>query len=652
MLEIAPRLLELLSEQALPIGSGLFVLSALAGARAKSEKNPGILLFSIFILCLGALCISYEIFKISAESAIILSGVSYLLMFTASLWILPRLRASINFTPARAKEITWGLCLIGAAALPIRFWELSAFAKVHHCEQNISALMALGVLENGVPLFVSSFNTEPGAFLQFLPSDNFFADPVALLTMMFGPSMITLKLLALIFGAAAIVLVFWVGNRWLGFAPGFFAAILLGLSPYMIGLSREIIYAYGLIVPYSLLVIHFLLKSIDRPSFLNLFGAAVLAFGAFYIYFPALVLFPLVLGFWSIYFLASRGFRSKSAAPLFWALILALPILVPYFYMLYWDERYNYLGDLARYMRDESRLNNTDIFNMISSAAAAYWPSRFFVGEPMNFLAGVGHIWGKTNGQHLPLEALAFFVGLAFSILNFRKSAAHQVIIILFALATLPGLLSSPTERRYLVEQCAFYLIAGQGLALVCKFAADLFKGRFTRIFVGALCLLVYGAINYGLFIDRARAVPRFPNREAAEMIAARLNTRKDSAAIFTWEDQDSCTVPGLAGYLAWNKTSGRWQMTARRMVPEFKDLRSFESSSWPSEIKTVRIFMRRSMLKEPKAVEKIIRRWGGGPEDNITLGDEIFWIDAARGDFSKTRDFICANLLDCPRDH
>lgn len=643
------KLLELISLESMTLAGIVFVLAALIGIQSKRTRSLEALLVSLFVFGLGAGLASYSIFKYSPSAALIISGLSCLLLFAASLWILSKLRPPEAPACSGKGQMLAAFLLISAAGLPIRLWELPSLGRVHHCEQNVSAEMAMGVLERGVPLFVSSFDTDPKTFLQFLPSDNLFADPLALLTLAFGPSMLTLKMLALIFGICGILLLFWVGIRWLGFMPGLAGALLLALSPYMIGLSREVIYAYGLIVPYSLLTIHLLLKSLDRPTFLNFFGAAALAFGTFYIYFPALVLFPLVLGAWAAYYPTDRVFRERSGNALLYALIAALPILVPYFYMLYWDSRYHYLGNLARYMHDESRFHSPSLLFILKGAAAAYWPSRFFVGEPMNFLAGIGHIWGKTNGQHLPFEALSFFVGLAAAILRFRQSKAQQILVVLFVAASLPGFLSSPTERRYLVEQCAFYLIAGQGLAVILIYGGRLMPTFAARAAAGGLVFILGVLLNYGLFMDRALAVPRYFNREAAELIAARLNSGEQAGAIFAWEDEDVCVIPGLAAYLSWNESLGRRRQIAARLRPDFNELKTFDAGDWPPELNSVRIFMRRSLLRDGIAVQRVIDRFGKGPGDNLISGEEIFWIDVQRSEFAAARDFLCGNVLNCP---
>ncbi len=651
-------------------GIAMIAIAIIACRYKKLGRKQYLRLFTAgtVIAATLSLLVAYIKYEAQPGSALILATAGYLLAAAFSFVI--SLKSAVESENLREPRISISLLMVLLAALPIRFWELSKYAAVHHSEQNIPFNLAIGVLETGHSLFLTSTDLTPGKFLLFVPSDNFFADPLAVLTWLFGSSLITLKVLPMIFGILGVCLIFYIGCRWFSISVGFWAAFLLGISPYMIGLSREFTYPYGFIIPYTLLTFHFLLLSLEKPKFIYFFVASALSYFTQYIYFAALVLFPYVFGTWCLYFLLDKNWRKCAAPPMFFGALLALPVIIPYWYFMYRDDIYHYVGGLSRYMYNESRFHHlSNFWAQFGAALKDYWSGQFFIGKPIHFLAGIGLMQGYSNAQHLPVECVFFFLGLGACLASLKRSRTTQALFILLTLSIPPGFFSKYEERRFLVEQIPFYLIAGQGavwtIRHLCPSDEKKLSGVNVFCFMAFYCLTII--TSWQVFIDRAVAKSSdiacgdpcgFCTTEITNEVAETIKTHPDELAVIAWQDYNA--AKGLVEYLVWDPTLRTNSWIKAHIFEDARRSLLLKSITPAADIRYVRFYFRTayspqiwdtaSFKQELNLAQASGRKWQMTyPLENLReKKDQLFWLRVPSQDKSAAVDFVCKNLISC----
>ena len=650
-------LLDWLQSHAAAVCAGLFVVSVLVTAGALwcliFRRGPARMFLALagVLSALFALQTAYLEHLLTAQESLVLGVLGYAVVFCTGFCLGRVDELPAREQPSRAQALLV-LSLIVVLALPARVWELEKYGKVLHTEHMITVGTAVQALQSGESVYLSSMNPAPEKYMRFFQSDNFFADPLALVFLVFGKSVTALKIIPILFGIATIAMLFFFMLHWFGLTSAAVSALFYAVSPYIMGLNREVLYHHSPLIAYALLTLHFLLLTLERPRFRYFFFAGALAYFSFYLYFPAWILFPLVLGAWCFYFLVDAQWREQAAAPMFYGALYALPVLFPFLYLVCREDVYHAVKPLFSYMHDTSRLEFADpLPQRLLQAGDSFLRSQFFFGKPTHFLSGIDRLDGSSNALHQPLEAVFFFLGLGLVCRLVPRSRRCQVLLTFFLLAVLPGFLSVNTERRYLVEKAAVFVLAGLGGAAL--FAA--LKARAPRyLLVQALALstgvYLLSITGLAVFADRARSVAPFLEREAAQIMAREAEDAPGELMVTTWWDYGGAQA--LARFFLWDGHGERWQEVEARFFQDQGNLRSVTELDF-SRFRYVRFFLATGI--EPSvlpahAVRALVAgrtRWKVGEPVKLSVG-ELYRLRVPMSEVNEAVETLCLAGVKC----
>ena len=173
---------------------------------------------------------------------------------------------------------------IGAVALLCRTWaltELSDFLDLETVNSWVQSRTLEGVADYYRFTFLA---TNPGA-AHMLPQWALFN--------LFGTSVFTLRMAAVLWGVAAVLLMYWLVRRLAGVAPAALAALMLATAPDQLFWSRSENGFFSPVPVLALLTLHVCLWMAARFSFASVFWAAVLMPASRYFYTTCLAMFLL-----------------------------------------------------------------------------------------------------------------------------------------------------------------------------------------------------------------------------------------------------------------------------------------------------------------------------------------------------------------------
>lgn len=178
------------------------------------------------------------------------------------------------------------LVAIGLVALACRTWaltELSDFLDLETVNSWVQSATLEGVADYYRYTFLA---TNPGA-AHMLPQWALFK--------LFGASVFTLRMAAVLWGLAAVLLMYWFVRRLAGVAPAILAALMLATAPDQLFWSRSENGFFSPVPVLALLTLHVCLWMAARGSFASVFCAAVLMPASRYFYTTCLAMFLLPL---------------------------------------------------------------------------------------------------------------------------------------------------------------------------------------------------------------------------------------------------------------------------------------------------------------------------------------------------------------------
>jgi hypothetical protein len=485
-----------------------------------------------------------------------------------------RSSASSPTTPARAGDPSWrwrlvALVVLVAAAAPIRFWRLAEYPKFFSGEYaSWTGVPALRILEGKKPIaLLSALDFTTGQYMD--SSWVFFPDLVAVSFLAFGNTITAMRLVPTCFGILSVFLIGYVGRRWLDSRVGFAAAILLAVSPVMIGMSRELHTQVAFLVPFSLLLFHFLLESLETPRFRNFLMASALTCFAFHLYRPALISVPLVLGFWGYSFVTDRAWRAKAWRPLCLSAPLSALLLIP---PLYYQLSGRFEGYAALLVPGYG--GSAEMLRGMADGLADVWQRVAYDGSPILFGHGVGSYIDPAGTLYLPVVAALFFIGVGHCAVRCRERRAFQVLLALAVCGLLPAVLSSALSRRMIVFAPPFFLLAGCGAAFLFSPVSKL-PGKVARscgIVLVGLAVMSHASVGWGVFMDMARTAKADPSRELSEEIARAIKSDEMVVTLFRTDSIRSGVKILAADRYRMREVNGRfWSAKTLRQLRQIK---------------------------------------------------------------------------------
>jgi len=385
------------------------------------------------------------------------------------------------------------LLLLAVSGLLLRLYALTELPQTFDVEL-VSSMVASHSF-SGIAWWVrDSFLRENSGVAHLLPNPVLFH--------LFGASIYTQRLSAVLFGSAAILLFYWLARRLAGVAPALVATMLFVVAPEQLYWSRTEDTFLVAAVVLALLVVHVSMWMWRRFSLSALLTTAFCMPLCRYFYSPAMgmAVYPVLL--WSYAAIGARAARRRvwRAAPflvlgaLLWVLSVSLLVHVvsPGRFrfirpdIVYggelWQKQGEFrdtgFGDLIR-LQAQSLVDNvgtvltgmtlrgrTDYF--YDRFDAASWPTSVLPGLAVLAALGLGYLLGQ------PRDPRAF------------------VLLAWVALGVLPGVLSKfPLNRRLVLLFPALHLIAGMWVVVVARLVRQTAGGAAARATRGVLAVTV-----------------------------------------------------------------------------------------------------------------------------------------------------------------
>lgn len=334
---------------------------------------------------------------------------------------------------------------------------------------------------------------------------------------LFGTSVYSIRLAALLWGVAAIPLFYWLMRRIAGIAPAILTTLLFAAAPEQLFWSRTENVFFAPVTIVALVSAHLGLWMVQRLSFRATVAAALCMPFCRYFYTPAFVLFvyPLALFAHACLFVRRAWQKSWYVIPVLaggtalWIYSLSLVRTVlngghwqfvdPS--VVYGAAAWRKHGDgafrqadLAELVRLQVELFKTNMQQVIEGATI-HGPRMFSHWfERMHFLP-----------EHSVLLNVALtiilVIGLAYLLAQLNERRAFALLAWI-ALGLLPGVMSNePSGRRIAVIFPAVYAVAGVMLAATARLVREQ-MGPWLASFVTALLALVGGAILWSSLVS------------------------------------------------------------------------------------------------------------------------------------------------------
>ena len=356
-------------------------------------------------------------------------------------------------------------------------------------------------------------NGEP--FLFFIKQIHFlFTDLWAILFRMFGASTGVMMILPISFGILTLWLTNKFGNRWLGKGVGTTAVLLMAVSPYMIGLSRNLWAHIIFNCVYTLLFLHILLQTYDAPSRKNMIWLAIIASCSFYLYRPSYIAFPACVIILGIKTIIDREWRKSAWKPFLTTLPIYLLLLVPFIFY--------YLTEYSNYLSGYIGSEISGSFSIPIKGIKFCFEKYLYFGNDKMF-EGVGMHGGwsnKTGHMHLPFSVGLFALGFGIMIADWRKNAVAFILVVWLVLSTLPALTGNHFfPRRFIMAEPVFFLLAGKGGLVLYRTIITVLNQKPLRIIILAIGITVYTLVGYSIY-DREvkRHIPQYYTQVMAKI--------------------------------------------------------------------------------------------------------------------------------------
>jgi hypothetical protein len=525
------------------LGFGAAMLAG-AGVWRRSRRRESFLLAS-FLLLLASQIVAGAGFL--APYSVWIAGLGIVQMLAVSAAVpLSGSGTSDRRLISRSWTIAILLVLILCGVL-IRTWQLSEFPRPVGAEFAQSGMLALEALESGRSFLWRTITGDGYQFLVFMKGPVFLmVDLWAALFWLFGPSFTVMKLLPSLFGICSVFAVWRFGKRWLGPGTGAAAAFFFAVSPYMIGISRNIWAHFAFTILYSLLALHVTLYFAEKPNRKRALLFSLVVLLSPFLYRVVYIILPVALLFVLKKCVTDREFRRAALKSLAWtAPVFCLVFAVLAFYCTTED----FFGHVMNYTK----------LRRIAGQPQHYFLSNLqhtlekllYLGQRHMF-AGVGQ-WGERAGSsgyvHIPFVFALFIVGLGVALRRLRRSEVAQLLAVWMIFAVLTGFSSVEFfARRLLMVEPVFFLLAGMGAVQLFKaMPAAWCDARRAAAVTGVAVFLLscFGHGRYSLEVERFKVLRE---QQEARYVASAL----EDDIVFSLHD-DIGSMRNRIYILAWD---------------------------------------------------------------------------------------------------
>lgn len=319
-----------------------------------------------------------------------------------------------------------------------------------------------------------------------------------------GRSEFSVRFFSLFWGVLLVPLIYQVGRRWLERRVALWAALLVGLSPYLVWYSQEA-KMYSLLAFLSLLSVHLYLLALERSRWYLWLGYLLTTGLSMYIHILAVLLVPFEALFYLISWPRYRG-ASK-------AWLIAMGILVlPYLPLARWEiptlfssfatgHKFYTLPEIFTVLLFSFGLNSAPYSGLSPAALVLFL-----------LLAGV-LLYRKEGGREE--VSLGGFLALVRNILARHHSVLFLSLYLFVPLSALYLIsLGMPifTDRYLISTTPAFFLLIGCGLVAI---------GNRSRLLL-ALCLALLLVVNLSTLWFQTHTKIKSDFRSAAEYMTDR----------------------------------------------------------------------------------------------------------------------------------
>jgi hypothetical protein len=432
------------------------------------------------------------------------------------------LRSLRGFDPPATSSLPFNwectiLFLLVLFGMALRMWAITELAAGYDHE-TIGAMMRSRRL-HGVRTYLdeSLLSTAPG----FVHVPTQFAS-----FLLFGTSIYSIRMAAMVWGVAAIPLLYWLVRRMAGVGPAMLATFLFVIAPEQIFWARTENTFFAPVGVCALITAHLGLNLVERPSFRTALAAALWMPFCRYFYIPTLVLFtyPLLVYGHAMVFLREARRKALVVLPTLAAgvglWIFSLSILFTYLHGRGWKFVHPAIvyGAPAWRKLGQSEFTQASTLDLIVLQAKliggnlAEVVSGLTYTDPLLFSHWFARYQVSQAHQTLMVPALGvlFVLGLGYMLgqLRDRRAAA---LLIWIGISLLPAVMSNePSGRRLAVIFPAIYTVVALSLAafyrLVRGISAQLRYG-FAVLFAPVMAGIVWFALA-SFYLNQTMPMP------------------------------------------------------------------------------------------------------------------------------------------------
>jgi hypothetical protein len=359
---------------------------------------------------------------------------------------------------------------------------------------------ALTELPQGIDLELIEFqilSRTPYGFSQYVKGGAVLTNGAGLFTQLtqmglfqlFGTSFYTLRLTAVLWGVAAVGLLYWLVRRLAGVAPAMVATLLFMAGPEQLFWSRTENTHFAAIAVLALIAVHIGLWMVRRLSIAAAVAAALSMPFSRYFYTPGMVMFvyPLALYAHAVVFVRGAWRKAWYVVPVLagGVVLWVFNLSIVYSYVNDWHWRFIHPawvhGAPAWRKHGEGSFREASLLEL-SRLQAEVVASN--LGEVVSGIAYHGprmfsHFYQRGNALPNHLMAMnaglvvMFALGLGYLLGQCHDRRAFALLIWVF-IGLLPGVMSNePSARRISLMFPAAYAIAGVTLAAAVRMVRD-----------------------------------------------------------------------------------------------------------------------------------------------------------------------------------
>ena len=397
------------------------------------------------------------------------------------------------------------LFLLVLFGIALRMWAITELAAGYDHE-TIGAMMRSRRL-HGVRIYLdeSLLSTAPG----FVHVPTQFAS-----FLLFGTSIYSIRMAAMVWGVAAIPLLYWLVRRMAGVGPAMLATLLWVVAPEQIFWARTENTFFAPVGVCALITAHLGLSLVERPSFRTALAAALWMPFCRYFYIPTLVLFTYPLLVFGHAMVFTREARRKALVVLP-TLAAGVALWVYSLSVLFWylhGRGWKFVNPAIVYGAPAWRKLGQSEFAQASTLDLILLQAKLIGGNLAEVISGLtytdplifSHWFARyllsQSHQTLMIPALGvlFLLGLGYMLGQPRDRRA-AALVFWIGIALLPAVMSNePSGRRLAVIFPAIYTVVALSLTAFYRLVRSM-SDQLRYAFTALLVPVMAGIIWFGL---------------------------------------------------------------------------------------------------------------------------------------------------------